>query len=555
MPKTDKANPIEISQYSCTLAEGVAVYENSAFVARDANGVDIVNVTDPTGNLTIYQYRSNNYLKNLIDKKARVLNFTYSNEDLPKVLTIGNSHYNRSDGYIINPYKVYLISYDLENKTVYETRRGKNYSILMNNQFNPIEIINPLGCSQKMIWDSNMHLLQNEDANLNNWSYSYDAGGNLISKMSPLGQSTYYSWENMDNDSIYISLLNNITDYSGNVKIFEFGNEVYHGNHIDIKQGHPDLYAERYLKVRSILKKIDSKILLGAVLHNRSWNRTVGTIIKDSMDFGIIHYYPVWYKSNESVLTARSLFNIAFAAPEQFKVELEILSEKLKQYTGKNIPLAITEYNGGFVQQKPVPYRHTLGNALLNADILRVLLNSKIDVLFANYWQFANGYWGLAYNPKFMKGEGNYVKRPNYFVFYIFAQHFGSRILDSAVFSLKYSSPGFKNIRPTGNQFPPTPYLSVVASTNYKEDKLYLMTINKNITEAMPSRIEITKFPISPLIKYWTLDGPSISATNENGREIVKISKGQLTLKKTSNQFNYVFPPHSLTALEIDRAK
>jgi len=45
---------------------------------------------------------------------------------------------------------------------------------------------------------------------------------------------------------------------------------------------------------------------------------------------------------------------------------------QLKQTSGKSVGLAITEFNGGFIQEKPVPYRHSLGNALVNADLLHL---------------------------------------------------------------------------------------------------------------------------------------------------------------------------------------
>ena len=57
--------------------------------------------------------------------------------------------------------------------------------------------------------------------------------------------------------------------------------------------------------------------------------------------------------------------------------------------------MAIPEYNGHFVQEKPVPYRQSLANALRNAEHLRIMMKPENRILMANFWQFANEYRGM----------------------------------------------------------------------------------------------------------------------------------------------------------------
>lgn len=224
------------------------------------------------------------------------------------------------------------------------------------------------------------------------------------------------------------------------VKYFEIGNEVWHGDHRNIKKVLPDEYARRYLKYFGAMKAVDPQIKIGIPLHAQDWNKRVLEIVRDRLDFGIIHTYPApaWGKMLEK-MESKNIFEISLAIPlfrdeANFQNTLELMREK----SGRDIPLAITEYNGGFVQDKPVPYRHCLGTALLNAELLRIFMKPEYNILMANYWQFCNSYWGMIKSQQdFMKHDYrypiNYIKRPNYYVFELYHKHFGDILLKANV--------------------------------------------------------------------------------------------------------------------------
>jgi len=502
------------------------------------------------------------------------------------------------------------------------------------------------------------------------------------------------------------------------VEWFEFGNEVWHGNLKDISHVDPWKYAERFLECHQLIKNVDPEIKLGAVAARgeyglNRWSKTVVSILKDKIDFLIVHVYAPYYRPEDGKISAEELFRITLASPDQIKDVLERIEKELKNLTGKEIPIAITEFNGHFVQQKPVPYRHSLGNALFIADLLRVFITAEVPILCANYWQFSNSYWGLVYNPDYMKRRGRYYKRPNYYVFDLYANHFGNILLKTEVQSSGYTQPGFKRIKPTTEnlteiettfenypitiakispqdweikevecvnvvrkeeyielhfncqedinffhirsfpieiktnhlyrlkgkiktenlqssesgvrlsvqdlrgwqetqwaystisidgttnwipvtvdfvplsdsegirvfirrvggkgpiygiakvkdveiedlgpapQFGPTPYISAIASTNEKKDKIYIMVINKNLNEPMKTRIKINGFKFSPVVRAWILNGPSVDATNENRKERVKIHYRKVTVNPKDGTFYFTFEPHSVTALEL----
>jgi len=504
------------------------------------------------------------------------------------------------------------------------------------------------------------------------------------------------------------------------VKWFEFGNEVWHGDHRKIPAVDPREYARRYLECRRLIKNVDPKVKLGAVIKESPygldwWSRIVLNIVKDKVDFVIIHIYRPGYRSNKNEIPAKELFKITLASPDQIKDILENIAKELKHLTGKEVPIAITEYNGQFAQQKPVPYRHSLGNALFVADLLRVFITGDFPILCANYWQFSNSYTGLVYNPDYLRGKGKYYKRPNYYVFDLYANHFGKILLKTYVQSEGYLSrryrkiletfkvpinykvtdrkikkisiplkkvknfdkkciksfqklkdilflnlecktrnksnlfrfiinnikpyhiysiksevktkniPGgfkigeggfrlnivsvgkrwkwvassrkvygtipwiligtdfvtypdtkkivingiIKNVKPfkgklflknfsledlgPAPQYSPTLYVSAIASTNEKKDRIYLMVINKNLDEPMKTLIKINGFKFGPVVRAWILNGPSVSATNEHRREHVKIHYREKKVDLGKNYFYFTFEPHSVTALELKK--
>ncbi|MBN2144931.1 MAG: hypothetical protein JW774_09935 [Candidatus Aureabacteria bacterium] len=227
------------------------------------------------------------------------------------------------------------------------------------------------------------------------------------------------------------------------VKYFEVGNEVYHGNHRSIPEIKPEEYAGRYLKYYSVLKKTDPSVRVGIVLLDPEWNNPVAALIINKVDFGIIHTYPTpaWGKKLET-FSAEEIFEVSLAVPliRDHYVFKEV-SALLRRSSGKTVPLAITEFNGGYVQEKPVPYRFSLGCALVNAELIRVFMMPENHILMANYWQLCNSYWGMIangfrdnpadlYNP--------YYKRPNYYVFEMYHEHWGDELLDAHVSSSSY---------------------------------------------------------------------------------------------------------------------
>ncbi len=228
---------------------------------------------------------------------------------------------------------------------------------------------------------------------------------------------------------------------------FEYGNESDHGDHQ--KQRYtPQEYARRYLAYRAAMRRVDPRVKLGLVLANTVWTpvgQWTETVLKEAgreADFLIHHAYLPGYGSNKGAETPAQLFANAFAVDMQFRAHYRHLVAAVKQLTGRRIPFAITEYNGSFVQEKPYPYRLTHANALVAGLIAVALLDPELPIDNAQYWQFANEYWGA------VKGnQAPYVKRPALLMFSLLNRYLGDQLVTTETRCGRLDVPGGFGVR------------------------------------------------------------------------------------------------------------
>ncbi|MDD2752707.1 MAG: alpha-L-arabinofuranosidase C-terminal domain-containing protein, partial [Candidatus Omnitrophica bacterium] len=203
----------------------------------------------------------------------------------------------------------------------------------------------------------------------------------------------------------------------------------------------------------------------------------------------------------------------------------------LKEITGKDIPIAVTEYNAGLTSDQPLPYRHALGTALVNAELLRIFMQPRHNILMANYWQFSNSFWGMVFSKEdFMQqGKLNYVKRPNYYVYELYARHFGDTLLEAD-----------SGIKP----------LTVNASKDKAQNKVYLAVLNKNMEQDIECTVNLNDFVSSGSLTAYLLNGPKVESLNEEQPFNVSVKETGYEIEGSS--FTFIFPKHSFTVLEIE---
>jgi len=243
------------------------------------------------------------------------------------------------------------------------------------------------------------------------------------------------------------------------VRYFELGNEVYVGDHDRNAGLTPRSYAERYLRVQERLKALDPSVLVGAVFtgwdhYLSDWDRAVAKVLGPDLDYAVIHIYPFSLSKNFSIGPG-PMYDAVIASSVQIRDSLDRMARELETICGRPVPLAITEFNGGFKAEEPVPLRHSLGNALFVADMLNAFLTAKANILCANLWHFSNSHWGIVHNPGFMDGKGGYIKRPVALVYEIFAKLQNRRVLPVSAQGPTYRSQTLGSVMATGHDRPP----------------------------------------------------------------------------------------------------
>lgn len=276
-----------------------------------------------------------------------------------------------------------------------------------------------------------------------------------------------------------------------NVVWFEYGNESSHGPHQKTRdvwfeycsksnQG-PERktrtrdiwyaytvtqYAELYRKVQTAMKAVDPKIKLGAILDNeyqpRAWHDWTFDIVKltgSYADFYINHMYVGAYDT-KSRLPATELFRLGFSGARQTELVLQNLSRYIKNTTGRNIPLALTEFNCGIDQELPVPYRFSQGAAIMVAEIvLTIMSNPELNVDNAQYWQFCNEHWGMIshFSDLSLKNKrAQAIQRPPFLAYVLCNKYLGDSFVKKSVDCDSYETRGGFGMQPALGE--PSPF-------------------------------------------------------------------------------------------------
>lgn len=233
------------------------------------------------------------------------------------------------------------------------------------------------------------------------------------------------------------------------VKYFELGNESSHGNHQVIPKRcyTGEEYARYAVATAAAMRKVDPTIKIGINTvpgsgqdADNPWNLPVYRMAGPIADFVVIHLYA------PGVADGASLDEVAgacMAIGDQFEDRMHQYRAQVKQSCGRDLPLAITEYNIGSTKPNPIPYRFSFVAGLMSADMVRIALKPENQILSANYWQMINGFWGI-----FSTGEKAQERGP-YMLYRLWGNHFGTQLCAVQVAAPKaeYAS-GYRGVSP-----------------------------------------------------------------------------------------------------------
>ena len=236
------------------------------------------------------------------------------------------------------------------------------------------------------------------------------------------------------------------------VRYFELGNESNHGNH-NLRPHRvfsADDYAAYALATGTAMKLVDPTVHLGLQAANGRppddpWNEIVYRKAGSVADFIIVHRYAVSISNGNAHADPKLIANACMAAGEQEQRVIQGHVTEIRKYFKRDLPIAMTEYNVGAVQETPSPYRFGYAEALYCADYLRILLQPQSHILMANYWQLWNGYWGMVYRHG---GGGKFQPNPAFAFYNLWAHHFGDTLVSTEIQTPRIDFPGFSAVLP-----------------------------------------------------------------------------------------------------------
>jgi alpha-L-arabinofuranosidase len=389
----------------------------------------------------------------------------------------------------------------------------------------------------------------------------------------------------------WVGYINGKTD---RVRYWEVGNELYMNEGSAMSKSvtvNPSSYASRFREFAQAMRAVDPRIQVGAIggenqgryasVTYSNWNRTVLEKAGDQMDFLAIHnaYAPVLLTGDDR--DVRTVYRAMLAAPVLIKRNLETVEQQIATYApsrASHIGIAVTEWGPLFEfdpRGRYVDHAKTLGSALFVASALKTFIESPRTEI-ANFFLLNDlsvlGFIGSR-NGQFPPVP-EWAPTARYFAFQLYTQHFGEQLVSSKTESPTFDSETIGLIDAVKG----VPYLDVVSSLSADGRKLFIMAVNKHFDNTIEATISLRGF--QPIAKgtAWTLTGTSIDANTGTtplrvpglnwGRQTEdeqnpRFSRGtpaEVTLSSADvpglkAQFNYRFPPHSVTSLVLTRAK
>ena len=366
---------------------------------------------------------------------------------------------------------------------------------------------------------------------------------------------------------------------------FELGNEPWgpdpFGNTVrfidDPPGGDPASVAERtrnrarlymmdYFIYQEAMKAVDPEVVLCAagIMSNQegmgsgdrdevAWDAEVYAIGAAYADAVHAHpYYP--YSGWQS--DATELYWETMATARQIETVLANRRALIRRYDHHrwgDLKLLLSEHNVNYNWwNDPDTGRinrdqsRTLKAALELGDVFGVYLKNADVVHSAEYWHlYGSHVWGCV-----NKAGEDYWRNGAFFTFRVFNHHFGEVLVDADLLG----ADTFDYTKPAGSVLPPQygiPMLSAVGSVSAAGDELYLVVVNRHISQDIESVVALRGFGEGEgdvAAEIWTLNGPSPDSYNTADQTEVTLTESTALYAPS---FTYGFPAHSLTSFKF----
>ena len=299
------------------------------------------------------------------------------------------------------------------------------------------------------------------------------------------------------------------------VKYWEVGDEQWGS----WAKGHstPEDYAKKYTTFVKAMKAVDPTIKIATNVALGGWSPSLGSksegwtsrVMKaagEYVDMLTITFYPQqWGKENDDTL---------LASVKTYRELFLGLRHEIERVSGKEKANSILYCNVGYnsVNHSAGPQTLQVVNALWVADMIGTMaeIGTDLGVYWAihNYYPPRNGDFG------FLSSEGSNTPRYNYYVFPMFADHFGKEVVTS---------------RSSDNS------IAVHAGRSGKALSIFLL--NKDKKAGQEVNVSLKKFVPQPQAHVWILD---------KTRKYERLPD----LSNAAEKFSFNLPPYSMIVIE-----
>lgn len=317
------------------------------------------------------------------------------------------------------------------------------------------------------------------------------------------------------------------------VKFWGLGNEVY--GEWQIGHMEAEKYAKKAKEFGKVMKRTDSSIELVAVGgDDPAWNRKVVEELQGEVEYISTHMY----LGNEEDDYYRYMASSKLIESKLKTLEGVIDSVMNEVPKPERMKIAFDEWNVWYrttAEEDQLEEVYNLEDALVVSMFLNSFIRHCDRVKIANQAQLVNVIGMM------ITGKDRLVKQTVYYPFKAFANHNKGVGLDIYLDCENYSEEELGDV----------PYLDVSASYNKKGNTLTLNVVNRKKEDSIDVKIENQKGKLKGIKKVLEVNGEDIKSRNTS-QEKNQVDITEVEMKADSNEFNYEFPPRSLTLIKME---
>ena len=207
------------------------------------------------------------------------------------------------------------------------------------------------------------------------------------------------------------------------------------------------------------------------------------------------------------------------------------LMSLFQELSGRDLPIAVTEFQGYYPEGKQKAFNYYLrswGNAFFCGDLIREMLVPSNHVVMAHYFIVT----GLQLKADgdaatFLRGADTTWKRlPAFFVSRLWNQHTGAQLLAAAVEAPRMQIKGFGLVKAAERAV-----LSTLASRRADGKTICLMVFNRDMEHDLPVTIRVKGAAVA-WAKCWQVTAPSLTDANPNNANL-RTNRGESDRRRT----------------------